>query len=154
MRNWLFLALCLVPGSLAAATTPEAEVRAVVQQFFAAMEQGDAARLEATLHPQVRFLSAGHREGRPVLLHGDPQAFLKAVGGTRGESWEERIGNLEIRIDDALATAWMDYTFHVDGKFSHCGVNAFQLFRSAQGWKIIQITDTRRQNGCRLAGED
>ncbi|TAK42505.1 MAG: hypothetical protein EPO28_07185 [Saprospiraceae bacterium] len=33
---------------------------------------------------------------------------------------------------------------------SHCGVNAIQLFKSAEGgWKIIHITDTRRREGCR-----
>jgi hypothetical protein len=55
-------------------------------------------------------------------------------------------------VDGPLATAWMDYTFHVGERFSHCGVNAFQLFRSDDGWQIIQIADTRRSECPRTEG--
>ena len=34
---------------------------------------------------------------------------------------------------------------------SHCGINAFQLFKSSDGWKVIQITDTRNKEGCQTA---
>jgi hypothetical protein len=54
----------------------------------------------------------------------------------------------EIAVDGALATAWILYQFYVGSTFSHCGVNAFQLFKSKDGWKIIQITDTCRREGC------
>ncbi|MBI5914693.1 MAG: nuclear transport factor 2 family protein [Bacteroidetes bacterium] len=31
---------------------------------------------------------------------------------------------------------------------SHCGVDAFQLFKGENGWKITQISDTRRRENC------
>lgn len=35
------------------------------------------------------------------------------------------------------------------GDFSHCGIDAFQLFKDDKGeWKITQIVDTRRKEGC------
>ncbi|HYJ79808.1 MAG TPA: hypothetical protein VEW03_09420 [Longimicrobiaceae bacterium] len=75
-------------------------------------------------------------------------AFVRAVGTPHTETWDERISGLEVRIDGPLATAWMNYTFYLDGRLSHCGVNAFQLARTPTGWKTIQITDTRRREGC------
>ena len=58
---------------------------------------------------------------------------------------EERITNYDIKIDDPLASVWAEYEFYIDGKLSHKGVDAFQLFKSNAGWKIIQICDTRRK---------
>ncbi len=75
-------------------------------------------------------------------------AFVAAVGTPHDEVWDERIWNVQVRVDGNLATAWMDYAFYLGERFSHCGVNAFQLFRGPEGWRIIQIADTRRREGC------
>ena len=93
-------------------------------------------------------MSAAVRDGQPVLVETDIAQFVQAVGMPRAEVWDERIANLVIQVDDNLATAWMDYSFYLGPSFSHCGVNAFQLFRAPEGWRIIQITDTRRMEGC------
>ena len=53
-----------------------------------------------------------------------------------------------MRVDDALASVWVPYTFYVDGRISHCGANSIELLRRAEGWKIKQISDTRRTDGC------
>jgi hypothetical protein len=42
----------------------------------------------------------------------------------------------------------VDYSFFAGPRFSHCGIDAFQLFRGPGGWKIFQLTDTRRRTGC------
>jgi len=31
---------------------------------------------------------------------------------------------------------WAPYDFWRDGKFSHCGVDAFDLIKTDEGWKI------------------
>jgi hypothetical protein len=43
---------------------------------------------------------------------------------------------------------WTPYELEVEGIFSHCGVNSFQLIRINEQWKITQITDTRRKEDC------
>ncbi len=52
-------------------------------------------------------------------------------------------------MEGVLASAWANYTFYVGGRVSHCGVNAYQLFRGEQGWQIVQLTDTRSSGTCR-----
>jgi hypothetical protein len=47
----------------------------------------------------------------------------------------------------------MNYAFFAGDTFSHCGVNAFQLFKGADGWKIFHIADTRRREGCEMPEE-
>ena len=60
--------------------------------------------------------------------------------------WDERIGDVEVHIDGGLATAWVPYAFYLGEEFSHCGANAVHLARTSEGWKIIHLTDTRRQD--------
>ena len=42
----------------------------------------------------------------------------------------------------------MRYAFYLDGELHHCGVNAFQLVRTADGWAAFSIADTSREEGC------
>ncbi len=158
----LFLSLLVLTLSACATTPPpavqssrtpsteEAEVITVVERLFDAMRAGDSTAVRALFHPTARLVTTGVREGTPVLQAESVDRFVAAVGSPRTEVWDERIWNVEARVDDNLATAWMDYAFFLGERFSHCGVNAFQLFRTAEGWRIIQIADTRRREGCDL----
>ena len=66
----------------------------------------------------------------------------------QGVVLDERLGPQTVRIDGNLATVWVDYWFFVGPRFSHCGVDAFQLARIGGGWKIFSVVDTRRTTGC------
>ena len=154
----VLLACATGAGSAAAqattqAATPEQEVKAVVERLFNGMRAGDSAAVHAVFHPQARLQTTALRQGEPVLRTDSIEAFLRAVGTPHTEVWDERVSNLEIRTDGELATAWMDYAFYLDDRFSHCGVNALQFFRTKdRGWQIIQIIDTRRRECPRIAG--
>jgi hypothetical protein len=43
---------------------------------------------------------------------------------------------------------WAYYTFHRNATFSHCGVDAFMLVKVGPVWKITQLADSRRTQGC------
>jgi hypothetical protein len=135
-----------VRAPAAAQANAEQEVRAVIDRLFDGMRAGDSAVVRSVFHPEAGLFTTAVRDGQPVLRADSVAAFVRAVGTPHDEVWDERIANVEIRVDDPLATAWMDYRFLLDGRFSHCGVNAFQLFRTPEGWRILQVTDTRRQS--------
>ena len=63
-------------------------------------------------------------------------------------SLEERITFSSIHIDGNLASVWTPYQFYFQGKFSHCGVNSFQMVKENGEWKIQYIIDTRRKDNC------
>jgi hypothetical protein len=48
-----------------------------------------------------------------------------------------------------LASVWTSYDLFVDGVHSHCGVDHVLLVRASEGWRIIEISDTRSTEGCR-----
>ena len=74
--------------------------------------------------------------------------MLRVIGQPRDRIFDEKIRGLEIRVDDNLALAWMEYAFFLGEEFSHCGVDLFQLVRTTEGWRIIGLADTRRREPC------
>ena len=70
--------------------------------------------------------------------------FVAALGRATAV-WDERLGEVSVLVDDGLATAWMAYRFYAGDAFSHCGVNAMQLVQDAEGWRILNLVDTRRR---------
>lgn len=141
------------PTSLRAqAANDHAAVMAVVKRLFDGMRAGDSAMVRSTLHPNAQLATALIRDGEPVVQIDDLDQFIQAIGTPRKEVWDERVSNERVEIDGPLASVWTDYSFYVDDKFSHCGVDAFQLARSDGGWRIVALADTRRRQGCPETG--
>lgn len=130
------------PGS----ARPVEAVRAAVAQLFDGMRARDTTAVRAVLHPDARFSTVTRSGEQHALAPGDPDAFVAALGAST-VTWDERLGEVDVRVDDGLATAWMAYRFYAGDQFSHCGVNAMQLVQDAAGWRILNLIDTRRR-GC------
>ena len=74
--------------------------------------------------------------------------FVSQISSLPKDSADERITFDMVKVDDGLAIAWTPYQFYYAGKFSHCGVNSFQLVRINGNWKIQYLIDTRRRERC------
>lgn len=148
MRALLLLALAAAPSLAAQSADPRVQVEAAITRLFDAMRAGDSAAVRSLFHPAARLGSAVERDGVVTVRPDAPDAFIRAVGSPRQAVWDERIAGLTIQIDGPLASAWMEYAFYLGDRRSHCGVNAMQLVRMAEGWQIVSLIDTRRQDGC------
>lgn len=119
----------------------------MVQRLFDGMRAHDTAMMRSTLSPQVRLLGTAERDGRTQVVTADVNRWIASAGAAR-EVLDERLVDPEVRVDGDMATVWTGYTFYVGTRFSHCGYDSFQLARTSDGWKIVSIMDTRRQDGC------
>lgn len=129
--------------------SPEDEVRQVVNQLFNGMRLGDSSIVHAVFTEKARLVTSYvTREGDPATEEMTLEDFLLAVGNPHTEVWNEVPEEIRVQIDDNLATAWVPYAFYVDERFSHCGVDAFQLVNTGKEWKILNLTDTRRMTNC------
>ena len=127
-----------------AAATPDKDVMAVINRMFEGFAKKDTTIIRGTLADDVKLVSAfNNREGKPMVRAETMDKFLVGIATAPG-TLDERLFNPEVRIDGNLATVWVKYEFWYDGKYSHCGFDAFQLARGEAGWKIISIADTRR----------
>ena len=149
----LFLALCALAFTTPPATPaqqPDPEIRRTVDRMFDAMRSRDTAALRAVFDTSARLMTtATSRDGKPVLRITPIDRFIQAIAGApAGLKLDERIFDVEVRQSDILATVWTRYSFFEGEQLSHCGYDAFQLFKSAQGWRIIAIADSYRREGC------
>jgi len=127
-------------------SSKQAEVRAVVDQLFDGMRLGDSSLVRNIFHPDARLYTSFETAGEYQLHSGSIEDFVNAVGTPHDKIWDERISNVVIQVDDALAQVWMDYSFYLADEFSHTGVNAMQLVQLDGRWQIIHLLDTRRQD--------
>ncbi len=143
-----FLLSCILVSGLQA-QTEEAAVIKTIETLFDAMRAGDSATLKSVFDPNAQMMTTFvDRQGNRRLHKGSLEEFAQQVGTPHDAVFDERIWSYKVDVDGLLASAWTEYSFYLGDKFLHCGVNAFQLFHSDAGWKIINITDTRRRSNC------
>ena len=127
----------------------EAAVKATINLLFDGMRNSDTTMLKkafATNNTMQTIVKT--KDGKAMVRTESLSNFIKSVGTPHTEKYDERIVFTKILIDDNLASVWTDYKFYIGEKFSHCGVNSFQLFKGDDGWKIIYLIDTRRKDKC------
>ena len=125
----------------------EADVIAVIDEFFAAMKSRDAATMR-TLMTEDGILY-GYRETEDGLRISRPthRAYLENLASGTGVP-VERYWDPKVMIHERLATVWTPYDFHNDGVFSHCGLNNFSLLKTDDGWVITGVVFSIKTDGC------
>ena len=132
-----------------AKTADSAAVLRVAESVFDAMRKRDTVMLKAAFAPDARLTTAAAaRDGTPRVTAEKLESFVSALAQPSEDVWDEKTFKPEVRIDGNLATVWLEYDFYTGTRFSHCGVDAFQLAKFAEGWKIVALADTRRREGC------
>ena len=125
-----------------------AAVLAAVETFFTSMTERDVAAARSVLEPQGRFFSVriGADGDRSVRSFTNQEYLDGLADGTVVQ--RERMWDVQVRVHGDIATVWGPYDFHRDGIFSHCGVDAFDLIRTTQGWRLTGGVYTVEPEGC------
>jgi hypothetical protein len=135
-----------------AQSQPDQAIMEPIVRLFTGMHKGDSAMVHSAFAKEITMVTvAKDKTGNTVVRRENSLAgFLKAVGTPHPEPWSEPIWNTKIEVDGNFAQVWTEYAFYVGKKFSHCGVDAFQLVNNGSGWKIIHLADTRRTVDCNV----
>jgi hypothetical protein len=158
-QAFLILNFLVASLSLIAQTTRDTENVAVmlpINDLFKGMKEGDSSIVRQAFAKKLTMATISmDKDGKPgIRLESTLDGFLKAVGTPHPEVWSEMIWDPKIEIDGNLAQVWTPYAFYAGKKFSHCGVDAFQLFKGVDGtWKIFHLADTRQKEGCNIPKE-
>lgn len=116
----------------------------VAQRLFDAIKAHDAAAATALFLPGAT-LSSVDASGKASIIPFEK--FVEHVGTSKA-GWVERIWNPTVLEHGAVAVVWAEYDFHLNGKFSHCGIDSFTLLKIENHWKIASVSDTRETAGC------
>lgn len=136
-----FLASCAT-GPAVNGYAPSDEDReallALVDEAFDAIAAGSGADWQAILTDQGSFSWIAGAPGERSIGHLSYAEHLARQQEPEQE-YLERIWDPVILVDGDLAMIWAPYDFHINGKFSHAGVDAMTFLRSDSGWQLAGI---------------
>ena len=144
----IVLAVAFLPRVLVAQHAETTAILATVDRFADALRAKDSVAMRAELHEQARFTLLRPPGGPVEVMVFDAGSFLAAVTAPATPVLDEVIRNPQVAVDADLATVWAEYQVRINGALSHCGYNAFHLVRQRGTWRILNVSDTARQEGC------
>jgi hypothetical protein len=151
IKNATLILLLLTSFNICGQSTTEAAVMKPINLLFEGMLKADTAMVKSAFDEDAKLFSSHFNiQGKHIVVEEDLVKFIQAIALKPKDSpaWIEKLLSTEIKEDSTIAQVWTPYSFYVGDKFSHCGVNAFQLIKRGDDWKIIHIMDTRRKKGC------
>ncbi len=157
MRNRLSCMVLFALGTLGYAQGPnpsngeaENQIKQVIETFFDGFHKQDSTIIKSTVADEIVLQTTGRTpEGKTLFKTEEFSKFLKSIVGIpETMKFEEKLTSFSIQVDRTMANAWVGYEFWLNGEFSHCGINSFQLVNFDGKWKIIYLIDTRGKEGC------
>lgn len=150
MKQLLILGIFFITSNTYAQDAENHAVQKTIEAFFEGFHQQDSTAIKETVVKEVILQTiAKDSLGKDYVKAEDFSKFIKnIVSIPETTKFQETIKSYSIQVDGPMANAWTAYEFHVNDKFSHCGVNSFQLVKQEDAWKIIYLIDTRRKEGC------
>ena len=128
--------------------TPEEKVVKVVANLFEGMRTRDEGLLRSLFHPDAVMTGTGMRDGRYRISINPPDSWIASISSSTGPELDERFYDPTVEVSGTLASVWTEYDLYVGDEFRHCGVDAFHLGLTDDGWKIVHLADTRVQDAC------
>jgi hypothetical protein len=125
------------------------DIKTTINNLFDGMRKSDTALIRSAFAPNsVLQTIVKTKDGQTRVRTEAVDSFIMSIARPHKEVYDERITFGTIKVDADLAIVWTPYQFFVDDKFSHCGVNSFQLVKFNGQWKIQYLIDTRRRTNC------
>ena len=132
---------CQSPAPSEAQVDPQVrqEITAVIDSLFEGMARKDSALLRqvmaatTSIH-RVQLDSAGEQK----IHYVSGESFRRAMTNT-GFEQQETCWDMEVQVNENLATVIAPYRYDLNGAFAHCGVNQFGLIKGREGWRIHSL---------------
>lgn len=140
--NILFLLIFTTAFSFSQATTPQE----CVELFFEAFHKSDTTEIKNYLDENVVFKTLKTEKNDTSVRKTNMSSFYNSlVYLNEADSFKEEIHGFEVLESGELAQVMTPYTFSINSKVLHKGVNSFVLIKIDGYWKIIHLIDTRKK---------
>ena len=149
MYKLLILAVALSYSIISFSQSDDrAAILETVRKFFDSIEFRDRQLLESILVPNslnisARELDDGEAQFNVMSYDEMVTALTRPGRNAKERSWDETV-----LIQGNIAVVWTPYDFHVDGVFSHCGIDSFQLIKQDGQWLISNSSWTLETENC------
>ncbi len=115
-----------------------------VQALFDAMAAHDSVAATALVIPEGRLMVS---RANGTVSNSTLGEFAARLSSAKSP-YLERMWNPKVMVRGGIAVLWTEYDFHQAGKFTHCGIDSFQLVKTAEGWKISGLAYTVEPTAC------
>jgi hypothetical protein len=152
MKNSVFSALLFLSAIVSASLTaqeahPEHDaVMAVVDQFFEALNTDNQILMASISIDGSQNYSIREKADRSFELRSRQQNNSELTPNPA--KYTERYWDETVLVNDHMAVFWAPYDFYIDGEFSHCGVDVFDLINLDGQWKLANSMYTIIRSGC------
>ena len=132
----------------ASARSDSAAVITVAEDLLRAISTRDTLLARRVMLPGSQLVSIADPAGPTTAgrTQGDQQFITSLSTGTA--KYLERLWAPTVYLQGSMAVVRAPYDFHVDGKFSHCGVDVFTMVKSRDEWRISHVVYTTQRQGC------
>jgi hypothetical protein len=159
MSKQKFLCLGLISLLVSAsAYADDKETRAVLalmEQAFEAVGSNDPDDMRALQLAEGTSLSfrplAGGAPGELEMRMSTNEALAAGPTDDSHQYMERWTSEPTVMIRGPIAVVWGEYEFHIDGEFSHCGIDAVDLAKVDGVWKIVNWMWTVERDNCPTA---
>ena len=124
------------------AASEETEVMQPIHRFFEAFAHRDKAGMLAEAAPGLDVTSEQDGELHRMTIEELADRIVAFQGGAISETVRDPI----IHVDGDLAVVWAPFTFAIDGKPHHCGIDLVTLFKLKGRWRIVGLADNRHES--------
>lgn len=149
-KSFLLLIISTLITVSSFSQSAEDSVKQAVNNLFTGMKTSNASIIADAFADSavLQTISRDKVSGKMFVRNESVKDFAKSISTLAVNAADERISFKSVLVDADLASVWTPYQFYFNGKFSHCGVNSFQLVRINGQWKIQYLIDTRRKDHC------
>lgn len=127
-------------------------ILAVMDKAFAAVSSGNPDDWRAIQLAEGTTLSfrPGPKDSPNALEMriSNNEKFLAGLKPDGREYVERWTGEPTVMIRGPIAVVWGEYVFWIDGELSHCGVDAVDLVKIKEEWKIANFMWTVETEDC------
>jgi hypothetical protein len=124
-------------------------IKKVINTLFDSMRSGDTLSLRSTFADGMVMQVLKPQKDKPdTLVMANVNDFVKKIGAPHADVYDERVVFDSFNMNNNIATVWAPYKFYLGKKFSHCGIDIFQMMKTKEGWKIVSIYYDVRTGNC------
>lgn len=126
----------------------ESDVIDVVRGFYAALQAGDQTSAGHLAHPQAQLFVALEGPASEYTFASQAVAqFIPLALQPPTGWWTVEIHNPVVHVSGPVAVVWADFIYQAPRQL-RCGTEAYQLLRTAEGWRIVSILNRSQQIDC------
>jgi len=131
----------------AQAQTEEDRILEVAQKVFDGINERNGDLVRSVMMPGSTLFATGMNDTIPFARLSTRDDFAINIESAEAR-FHERMFESEVMIRQGLAVVWAEYDFHINGEFSHCGIDTFTLVNTENGWMVASLAYTVEREGC------